>query len=48
MAMEMKKEDLNYDFSFWESEDSLLNYGGKKKKKKVQPEKLIVVILLPI
>ena len=45
MAMEMKKEDLNYDFSFWESEDSLLNYGGKKKKKKVQPEKLIVVIL---
>ena len=39
----MKKDDLNFEFSFFEDDNSY--YGGKRKKKKVKPEKIIAVIL---
>jgi hypothetical protein len=40
----MKEEDLNYEFSFFESEmENSIIYAGKKKNKKVRPEKIIAI-----
>ena len=44
MAIKMKKEDVKFEFSFFESDNSLL-YTGKKKQKKVRPEKIFAVII---
>ena len=44
MSIKMKKEDLTYEFSFFESDNSLL-YTGKKKQKKIRPEKIFAVII---
>ena len=48
MSITIGKEEVSYEFSFLESDDSLLNYGGIKKrknKKKKSTEKLIVVLI---
>ena len=39
------KDELNYEFSFFESEDSLAKYSTKKKKKSINTEKIIAVSL---
>ena len=39
------KDELNYEFSFFESEDSLAKYSTKKKKKSINTEKIIAVLL---
>ena len=39
------KDELNYEFSFFESEDSLAKYSTKKKKKSINTEKIIAVTL---
>ena len=39
------KDELNYEFSFFESEDSLAKYNTKKKKKNINNEKIIAVSL---
>ena len=39
------KDELNYEFSFFESEDSLAKYNTKKKKKSINTEKIIAVSL---
>jgi glucose-6-phosphate-specific signal transduction histidine kinase len=39
------KDELNYEFSFFESEDSLAKYSTKKKKKTINTEKIIAVTL---
>ena len=47
--VEAKKENedqLNFYFSFFESEHSLAKYTGKKKKKKVKPEKIVNLVYL--
>ena len=44
MSLKMKEEDLNYEFSFFESEmENSIIYAGKKKNKKVRPEKIIAI-----
>ena len=48
MSISIGNEEVSYEFSFLESDDSLLNYGGIKKKrnkKKKSTEKLIVVLI---
>ena len=48
MSITIGKEEVSYEFSFLESDDSLLNYGGirkRKNKKKKSTEKLIVVLI---
>ena len=39
------KDELYYEFSFFESEDSLAKYSTKKKKKSINTEKIIAVTL---
>ena len=34
MSLKVKTDELNFEFSFFESEDSLAKYSGKKKQKK--------------
>ena len=43
MSIKIKKQELNFEFSFFESDNSMINYPGKKKNKKVRPEKIIAL-----
>ena len=45
MSLKVKTDELNFEFSFFESEDSLAKYTGKKKQKKIKPEKIFAVTL---
>ena len=45
MSIEVNEDQLNFYFSFFESEHSLAKYTGKKKKKKVKPEKIVAVVV---
>ena len=45
MSLKVKTDELNFEFSFFESEDSLAKYTGKKKQKKIKPEKIFAVAL---
>ena len=45
MSLKVKTDELNFEFSFFESEDSLAKYTGKKKQKKIKPEKIFAIAL---